>query len=201
MPSESEQFAVGLRERKKARTRAAIQRHALRLFRQQGYEATTVTQIADAAEVSESTFFRYFPTKEHLILEDDLDDALMASFEAQPAGLTPVQAMRAALRDVFGTLAPEGRAEIQDRADVVFAVPELRAALAGRIVDTLQQTSEVLAVRMGRPADDLAVRTLAGALIGAMMSVAVAAFGDPTADYVELMDATMSQLEAGFPTR
>src|SRR5215470_5069758 len=107
--------AQGLRERKKAKTRAAIQRHALRLFREQGYEATTVTQIADAAEVSESTFFRYFPTKEHLVLEDDLDDALMASFEAQPAGLTPVQAMRAALRDVFGTLPPEGRAEIQDR--------------------------------------------------------------------------------------
>jgi hypothetical protein len=49
---------VGLRERKKAKTRAAIQEHALRLFRIQGYEATTIEQIADAAEVSPSTVFR-----------------------------------------------------------------------------------------------------------------------------------------------
>jgi AcrR family transcriptional regulator len=199
LASEGEPSAIGLRERKKAKTRAAIQQHALRLFRDQGYSATTVTQIAEAAEISESTFFRYFPTKEHVVLEDEFDDALMTAFDAQPPELTPIQAMRGALRAVLGALPAEDRAEIRERADLIFSVPELRAAMAGRIVETLQRTSEQLAVRMGRPADDIGVRTLAGALIGAMMSVTVGAAGDPTADYVELIDAAMGRLEAGFP--
>src|ERR1039458_4795736 len=68
-----DQPTVGLRERKRARTRAEIQGHALRLFRQQGYEATTVHQIIEEAEVSESTFFRYFPTKAEVVLFDGMD--------------------------------------------------------------------------------------------------------------------------------
>ena len=87
---------VGLRERKKARTRAAIREHALRLFREQGYHATTVEQIAEAAEVSPSTFFRYFPTKEDVVLQDDFDILGIAAFEAQPAELSPIAAFRAA---------------------------------------------------------------------------------------------------------
>ncbi len=80
---------AGLRERKKARTRASLREHALRLFREQGYQATTVEQIAAAAEVSPSTFFRYFPTKEDVVLQDDMDTRLVEAFARQPPDLAP----------------------------------------------------------------------------------------------------------------
>src|SRR6266702_4650622 len=93
---------AGLRERKKARTRAAIRQHALRLFREQGYQATTVEQIAAAAEVSPSTFFRYFPTKEDVVLQDDMDTRMVEAFTRQPRDLTPIRAVREAIADAFG---------------------------------------------------------------------------------------------------
>src|SRR6202165_753065 len=93
---EADRRRPGLRERKKVKTRAAIQEHALRLFAERGYEATTVGDIADAAEVSPSTFFRYFPTKEDVVLYDALDPLLLAALEAQPLDLRPGRAFRAA---------------------------------------------------------------------------------------------------------
>ena len=64
LPASAELRTAGLRERKKARTRATIRAHALRLFLTQGYDATTVQQIIEEVEVSESTFFRYFRRKQ-----------------------------------------------------------------------------------------------------------------------------------------
>jgi len=197
--SNADQPALGLRERKKARTRAEIQRQALRLFREQGYEATTVGQIAAAAEVSESTFFRYFPTKEAVVLRDDLDEALVAAFEAQPAHLGPVQAMRAAFRAVFDRLSEEERQEVQERALLVLSVPELRAAGIGEVIETFQRISELMARRAGRAAHDLAVRTLAGALLGAMLAAVMEVVDHPDVDFLERVDAAMAYLEAGLP--
>ena len=66
-----------------------MREHALRLFREQGYQATTVEQIAAAAEVSPSTFFRYFPTKEDVVLQDDMDIRMIEALEQQPPELGP----------------------------------------------------------------------------------------------------------------
>ncbi len=131
----------GLRERKKARTRAAIREHALRLFREQGYAATTVDQIAEAADVSPSTFFRYFPTKEDVVLQDDLDVLASAPSRSSPPDLSPVAAFRAAARQAFAALDEDDLAKLRETARLTLTVPELRA----RAMDEYSRTIGVIA--------------------------------------------------------
>jgi AcrR family transcriptional regulator len=197
--SEDDRPAVGLRERKKARTKAALQQHALRLFGERGYQATTVEQIAEAAEVSPTTFFRYFPTKEDVVLYDVLDPPAIAAFKAQPAELSPIQALRGTMRQVFGQLSAEEVAVQRERDRLIRSVPELRARMLDEFARNIQLLAEVLAERMGRRPDDLAVRTLAGALIGVAIGAWYTAEDQPISEYIALMDATLEQLEAGLP--
>jgi AcrR family transcriptional regulator len=187
----------GLRERKKAKTRAAIQHHALRLFAEQGYHATTIEQIADAAEVSQSTFFRYFPTKEDVVLHDELDPRMIESLRAQPPELSPLAALRRTLREVFAELTDAEAARELQRHELARTVPELRARTLDQYASGLDMLSEAIGERLGRPADDITVRALAGAVIGIGMAVILAG-EDPSPDYVERFDAHLAQLEAGF---
>src|SRR5919107_2998619 len=120
---------AGLRERKKARTRAEIQRQALRLFRERGYEATTVSRIAEAAEVSESTFFRYFPTKEDVVFWDELDPHILEAFRGQPRELGPVRALRESIRGVLDLASAAEKADLRERLELLLSVPPLRAML------------------------------------------------------------------------
>jgi AcrR family transcriptional regulator len=191
--------AVGLRERKKARTRTTIQQHALRLFGERGYQATTVEQICEVAEVSESTFFRYFPTKEDVVLWDEFDPLLVEAFRAQPPQASPIQALRASFRGVFADLSAEQRMEQRQRLALILSVPEPRAAMLNQFTQTIGQVAQLVAERVGRPADELAVRNLAGAVIGVSMAVMLTAAEDPTADWVALIDNAFAHLEAGLP--
>ncbi|GLY87845.1 TetR family transcriptional regulator [Actinoallomurus iriomotensis] len=188
----------GLRERKKARTRATIQACAMRLFREQGYDATTIEQIIDAAEVSETTFFRYFPTKEDVVLHDDYDPMLIEAFQAQPPGMSPVSALRAAFAKVFEEMTAQQRAEQNDRIALSFAVPRLRAAMLDQISQAVQLLAGAMAERAGRRPDDFAVRTVAGAVVGAAMAVSAAVADDPDADLPALIDQAIAHLEPGL---
>jgi AcrR family transcriptional regulator len=189
-----------LRERKKARTKAAIQQHAMRLFAERGYQATTVEQIAAAAEVSPSTFFRYFPTKEDIALYDALDPVLLEAFRAQPANLSPIQALRGAMWQVLADLPPAELAMQQERDALIRSVPELRARMLDEFAKSLELFAEIVAERVGRRADDPAVRTLAGAVIGVGIS-AWSTAGDHASpkDYLAVLDASLAHLGAGLP--
>ena len=190
---------VGLRERKKAKTRAEIQCQALRLFGERGYEATTVAQIAEAAEVSESTFFRYFPTKEDVVLWDEFDPLVFEAFREQPPELSSVRALRGAIREAMTRASAEERAGLRGRVELLLRVPPLRAAFVDRIGGPMGLLAGAVAERAGRRPDDPAVRALAGAMMGVGLSVMFAAAEDPDADIVSLIDEGLAQLETGFP--
>ena len=187
----------GLRERKKARTHEAIQQAALDLFRKQGYEATTIEQIAEAAEVSPSTFFRYFPSKEDVVLHDALDPLLFAAFAEQPPELTPLQALRATMADVFGALTPEQMALELERQELITSVPELRARTLDDLATTFGGFADALAARTGRSPTDLAVRAFAGAVLGAGLAVWLNASEGERASgsFMQDFDAAMAFLD------
>jgi AcrR family transcriptional regulator len=195
--------SLGLRERKKLKTRAAIQEHALRLFREQGYDATTIEQIAAAAEVSPSTFFRYFPTKEDVVLFDSTDPMMFDAFERQPPELSVIEALRRAFRETWDSLSPEELAAQAQRQELAGEVPEVRARMLSDLVGYIDVVAELVARRTGRSPDELAVRTFSGALIGLILGVFMAApgqLGDLShGDVTEAFDGAMAQLEAGLP--
>ncbi len=189
----------GLRERKKAKTRAAIQEHALRLFREQGYDATTVEQIADAAEVSPSTFFRYFPTKEDVVAYDALDPVIIAAWRSQPEDVPPISAFRNAMVEVFGSMSSDQIDEMMSRGRLLFSEPELRQAAVHEMIRGAQMVADELAARLGRPADDFELRIFAGALMGGLMAVMVPMLEEGSVDMLAQLDRAFEFIEKGMP--
>jgi AcrR family transcriptional regulator len=161
----------GLRDRHKARTRAGIAQAALRLFRKQGFEATTVEEIALAAEVSPRTFFRYFPSKEAAAFPDHerrlarLEELLLAH-AAQP----PLQRVRSALLGIARELERE-RCAVVAWQKVVEGSPALLAQERVRDLAWEEAIARALgAGALGTDADRRA-RLAAGALFGAIRAV------------------------------
>ena len=190
---------AGLRQRKKARTRALIQEHALRLFHERGYDATTVEQIAEAAEVSPSTFFRYFPTKEDVVMYDVFDPLLIDVFRTQPADLRPLSVVRRAISEVFTNI-PAAELERQvAREELIMAVPELRVRMLMEFMRTLELLIDLLAERTGRPTTDIAVRSLAGAVIGVSLAAWLTSESHRMQAYLSEVDTGLTLLEAGLP--
>ena len=187
---------LGLRERKKIKTRHVIRREAFRLFDANGYAATTIEQIADAAEVSPSTFFRYFPSKESLLLADDLDPLVLAAFKAQPPDLSPSQAIRRAYETTMAGLSPEQLEFESTRQRLIFSIPELKAAMYDEYYRTVSVMAAAIGDRISRPATDFEVRVFVGAMVGAMMAAYDSA--PKTADTIY---RALDFLDAGMPLR
>jgi AcrR family transcriptional regulator len=153
----------GLRERKKAKLRRAIQDASLRLFAAHGYEQTTVEEIAEAAETSTSTFYRYFPSKEDVVLNDEVDDAIEAAFASRPIDESLVESFRAVAGVVIGIADSDQEFHIA-RLRMMSEIPALRARYASTEFGTVALFGRVLADRTGLSADDYQVELTAAAV-------------------------------------
>ncbi len=190
---------AGLRERNRARTRTEIRSSALCLFYEQGYVATTMEQVAKAAEVSQSTLFRYFPTKEDLAFRDDFEEIFVAAIRRQPADLSPIRAIRYAIRSGFGESPPKVIAWEERHQKLIMETPELYTGQVRELMAGTRLLTREIAERVGRDADDSAVRNVAGAVLGVMMSAMLAAVESPSRRYLDLVDDGLAHLEAGLP--
>ncbi|GAA4847441.1 TetR/AcrR family transcriptional regulator [Kitasatospora terrestris] len=168
---------LGLRERKKQRTRDALVDAAHTLFLQQGYGRTTVDEIAAAVDVSQRTFFRYFANKEEVALAviADAEDFFIDCLRARPAEENPLQAMRAAITQTWRTLAatrasgPGGVTAALELFELIENTPTLLAAHLRHSTQQEQVVAGVLAEREDLdPAVDLRPRLLA-AVFGAVI--------------------------------
>jgi AcrR family transcriptional regulator len=157
---------LSLRERKKIKTRQAIRTAAYRLFREQGYDETTVEQIAAAAEVSPSTFFRYFPTKEDVVLTDEYDPLIEAAIMSRPAEEPVAESMRAATGTLMRQMFEEEGEQALLRMRLVRDNPAIRARMGENMGTASAQLVRAFARRSGRSPDDLQLRVMVGALLG-----------------------------------
>jgi AcrR family transcriptional regulator len=186
----------GLRERKKQRTRWAIQEHALRLFAEQGYESTTIDQIAAAAEVSPSTFFRYFPTKEDLVIQDEYDAVLVEGLRTLPVEVPPLAAIRQTMHAALGEMGPDEMARVVERMRLTLSVPALRARSFENYHNTITLLCQSIGARTGVDPADLRLRVFAGAVVGALIAAFEVWLEDTSRESLaELADRTLAQLD------
>jgi AcrR family transcriptional regulator len=159
----------GLRERKRIKLRRSVQTEALRLFDTQGYDQTTVEQITEAADISTTTFYRYFPTKEDVIIDDDYD-AILEEIFASTSADEPLVALVRACAAATGAAVEADRDYNLARLRLVATVPVLQARYAGEERRSADLLARLLASQTGRSATDYQVELAAAALVAVLFA-------------------------------
>ncbi|MGW5400598.1 TetR/AcrR family transcriptional regulator [Streptomyces sp. NPDC003952] len=167
---------AGLRERKKQRTRDALLRAALLLFIAQGYEETTVDEIADSVDVSQRTFFRYFANKEEVAfaVQDLVESHFVAALHARPPAEGPFEAMRSAVLAAWDTV-EEAISDLVPLAlymrsyRLIESTPALLAVHLRRSTELEERIARLIAEREGLDVDaDPRPRVAVAAFTGVM---------------------------------
>ncbi|MEU6481943.1 TetR family transcriptional regulator [Streptomyces sp. NPDC047017] len=191
---------TGLRERKKIRTREAIRTATYTLVREQGYDATTIEQIADRAEVSPSTVLRYFPAKEDIVLTDAYDPFPAARLRARPAGEPWPESVRQVLREALAPGVDDDPEISRLRTRLMVEVPAVRSRMMESASATGRLLCAALTERTGRDPESLEVRAWAMALAGTLLETTLywAEHGHRD-DLADLVDRALAVLGHGPP--
>jgi AcrR family transcriptional regulator len=196
-------LSVTRRERKKQETRAALERAALRLFEEKGYEHTTVDEIAEAADVAVRTFFRYFSSKQHILFGDVAHErigSLRPALGSRPRGEAPLAAVRAVLDALdFST---EEQEQIALRIRLMERDPSLVGMYLMLSNELKQIVVEFVAERTGaRPTDPYP--QLVGAASAASWDAALMIWAGSggSRSLADLRRETFAALTAGVPAR
>ena len=180
------------RQRKKNATRDRIRACALQLFREQGYDATTVEQIAAAAGVSHMTFFRYFPAKEDVAVSDSYDPLLAGLLEQTPAGWPLIDRVRAALLRGLRQLYDADRDTLLAQNKLIVSTPALRDRLWANQIATQQLILQALGAGQ-RPSFQDRV-TVAACLAAASTAVLTWVEENGTPDLPDLIEQAFDTL-------
>jgi TetR/AcrR family transcriptional regulator, regulator of mycofactocin system len=190
---------VGRAGRRRVTSRAELEHVAFELFGRQGFERTTIDDIAAAAGIGRRTFFRYFPSKND-VAWGDFDNELSrmrAQLKSAPRRTPLMDAIRVAIVD-FNRIDPDQVPWHRRRMDLILRTPALQAHSTLRYAAWREVIAEFVADRTGQPPDALTPRTIAYAALG----VAVAAYEQwletDDADLGGMLDTAMRELAAAF---
>jgi AcrR family transcriptional regulator len=188
-----------LRERKRTRTRLMIQAEAMRLFAEKGYGDTTVDEIAFAAAISPRTFFRYFPTKEDVVIWDEYDPVAADLVDARPDDEPLAATLRAVVYESLGGVYRRDPDELLVRARLLTTVPELRARLRDEQRNGEKQMAALVAERRGLSEDELGLQVLMS-VFGSAINVALEVWvkDEGKSDLLTLLDQALDALAAGM---
>jgi AcrR family transcriptional regulator len=157
----------GLRERKKQRTRETIARAARELFAERGYHATTLPDIAEAADVSTRTIFAYFPSKEDILFADFplMKDALAQALAERPEGEEALETVRTFILQNIGM---QKKTDVDERiGNCIHNDETLRTHLRARIAQLEEVIAPAIAKDIGASEDDVRPKLVAASLTAA----------------------------------
>jgi len=197
----TETAVPGLRERKKQQTRDAIIGAALDLFERQGYDATTVEEIAEAADISPRTFFRYFDSKVDVVMDKDERDSddFAGRLAIRPPHEGPIEAMRQVISAELGQVVKENPLFVRQMR-LMLRTPSLHALAREHFHEHEAEIVHDVAERLHLPEDDLRVHVIAAALGNTIWAV-VGRWVDedsPPERLAEMIDEACTMLSTGL---